>query len=382
LKLLFYSYSTTSYGAPTSMLNLLEGLTKETHIEVSVIVAKKGPLLQKLAQLPVRIIVLPHYKWIYKSALKKQKARQSTLLASIWWYKNLLQKLLLNVLFFPLHLFYVWKINPDVIYVNASVSPVGIIVGRVLDKKTIWHHREPLNDNATDFFVEWGDRWMRRILNWPAIRIYNSNFLKQMYSPYITTGSSFVVYNGVPVSASSDKPPVSNIVRYGMVGKIEPGIRKGSEEVIHIFNNLTHRNIVLKIFGDGEPSFVAKLRKSAGEKIAFEGFQSVDAIFSQIDFLIMNSRNESFGRVVAEAFAYGVPVLALNSGALPELVAHGKTGFIYDDIEDLPALIAKSQQIYNGDEYIRMSNNCRQKYAESFTISIYTRNILNLVEKL
>jgi glycosyltransferase involved in cell wall biosynthesis len=41
--------------------------------------------------------------------------------------------------------------------------------------------------------------------------------------------------------------------------------------------------------------------------------------------------DEPFGLVAIEAMACGTPVVALNRGALPEVVAHERTGFIADD---------------------------------------------------
>ena len=46
---------------------------------------------------------------------------------------------------------------------------------------------------------------------------------------------------------------------------------------------------------------------------------------------------ETFGRVAAEAFAAGTPVIAADIGAVAELVEHGRTGLIFrpGDPEDL-----------------------------------------------
>jgi glycosyltransferase involved in cell wall biosynthesis len=48
---------------------------------------------------------------------------------------------------------------------------------------------------------------------------------------------------------------------------------------------------------------------------------------------------EPFGMVMIEAMACGTPVVALRAGAVPEVVAHGVTGLICDDAEELPAAI-------------------------------------------
>jgi glycosyltransferase involved in cell wall biosynthesis len=45
---------------------------------------------------------------------------------------------------------------------------------------------------------------------------------------------------------------------------------------------------------------------------------------------------EPFGMVMLEAMSFGVPVVALRRGSVPEIVEDGVTGFIRDDPEDLP----------------------------------------------
>jgi len=47
-----------------------------------------------------------------------------------------------------------------------------------------------------------------------------------------------------------------------------------------------------------------------------------------MDIMIHPSETESFGRVIAESMAMGKPVIAFATGAVPELIRHGETGFI------------------------------------------------------
>jgi glycosyltransferase involved in cell wall biosynthesis len=57
--------------------------------------------------------------------------------------------------------------------------------------------------------------------------------------------------------------------------------------------------------------------------------------------LVMPIRwDEPFGMVMIEALAQGVPVVAFNRGAVPEVVRHGVTGFICERPEELPAALA------------------------------------------
>src|SRR5690606_10452403 len=43
---------------------------------------------------------------------------------------------------------------------------------------------------------------------------------------------------------------------------------------------------------------------------------------------------EPFGLVMIEAFACGTPVIAFRRGSVPEVVRHGVTGFIVDNVEE------------------------------------------------
>lgn len=54
---------------------------------------------------------------------------------------------------------------------------------------------------------------------------------------------------------------------------------------------------------------------------------------------------EPFGIVMAEAMACGTPVVALRKGSAPELVVHGKTGFLCDRPEELAAALQNSGEI-------------------------------------
>ncbi|KAI8110008.1 hypothetical protein M9434_001284 [Picochlorum sp. BPE23] len=47
------------------------------------------------------------------------------------------------------------------------------------------------------------------------------------------------------------------------------------------------------------------------------------------NIMVLNSECEAFGRVIVEAFAHGVPVLAKGCGGPAEIIKHGKTGLLF-----------------------------------------------------
>jgi glycosyltransferase involved in cell wall biosynthesis len=72
--------------------------------------------------------------------------------------------------------------------------------------------------------------------------------------------------------------------------------------------------------------------------------------------------DEPFGMVMIEAMACGTPVVALNRGSAPEVVADGVTGFILDDPADLPAAIRKAGDIDPAA--------CRRHVEQNFDVAV------------
>src|SRR3984957_10025957 len=54
---------------------------------------------------------------------------------------------------------------------------------------------------------------------------------------------------------------------------------------------------------------------------------------------------EPFGLVMIEAMACGTPVIAFNCGSVPEVMDHGVTGFIVDDIDGAVAAVGKGHTL-------------------------------------
>ena len=65
------------------------------------------------------------------------------------------------------------------------------------------------------------------------------------------------------------------------------------------------------------------------DRVIFAGFRrDVPDVMAALDLYLHTSRKESFGRVLIEAQACGVPVVAPALGGIPEAVIHGETGLL------------------------------------------------------
>lgn len=53
------------------------------------------------------------------------------------------------------------------------------------------------------------------------------------------------------------------------------------------------------------------------------------------NIILLHSKCEAFGRVILEAFAHGVPVVAKGCGGPSEIIKHGKTGLLFSTDAEL-----------------------------------------------
>lgn len=83
-----------------------------------------------------------------------------------------------------------------------------------------------------------------------------------------------------------------------------------------------------------------------GDRVVFTGFipeADLPRLFNSVDAFIMPSAVELQSIATLEAMASGLPILAANACALPELVTHGSNGFLFapNDIADTANTIAE-----------------------------------------
>jgi len=115
---------------------------------------------------------------------------------------------------------------------------------------------------------------------------------------------------------------------------------KRVDDVVRIFHRVLEKvPSKLVLIGDGpERSNCEKLCRELGifDAVKFVGKQTeIVDLLSVADVFLMPSQSESFGLSALEAMACEVPVVSSSVGGLPELVAHGETGFIAEigDVE-------------------------------------------------
>ncbi len=148
---------------------------------------------------------------------------------------------------------------------------------------------------------------------------------------------------------------------------------KRIDDVVMIFKRVLQKvPCRLLLVGDGpERSRIEGLvrHERLQERVHFLGKQeSVIELLCCSDLLLLPSETESFGLAALEAMSCSVPVIASRVGGLPEVVAHGETGYLHpvgqvDAMADSAVALLKNDRAWH-----RMSVMCRLRAERSFSV--------------
>jgi len=129
---------------------------------------------------------------------------------------------------------------------------------------------------------------------------------------------------------------------------------KRTSDVVDIFAKVNAKvPSKLLLVGEGPdlPKIQTKIQAMGlGHRVHFLGKQDdVAHVISTADLMLLPSEKESFGLVALEAMACGVPTIGSTAGGIPELVQHGKTGFL-SNIGNTDEMAANALKLLTDDQ--------------------------------
>jgi N-acetyl-alpha-D-glucosaminyl L-malate synthase BshA len=129
---------------------------------------------------------------------------------------------------------------------------------------------------------------------------------------------------------------------------------KRLEDVIEIFDRVQKKiPSRLLLIGDGPERSRAEwlaVKKGIHSKVDFLGKQdNVQEKLAIADVLLLPSQTESFGLAALEGMACEVVPIATNVGGLPEVITHGKDGFLAD-VGDVATMANYAIEVLSDDK--------------------------------
>lgn len=187
-----------------------------------------------------------------------------------------------------------------------------------------------------------------------------SNAQRQLELNYLRT-----VYNGIELEnytfqAQPQEPPY-----LAFLGRLSP--EKGPQHAIAIAKQTGWR---LKMAGKIDPVDRCFFEKEIAHQIDGKQIQYLGEVnLAEKSELLANASvtlfpitwHEPFGLVMIESMATGTPVIGMNNGSVPEVIAHGKSGFVCHSYEEMAAMIP--------DALALDRQKCREHVNNHFTVA-------------
>ncbi|NVN97558.1 glycosyltransferase family 4 protein, partial [Candidatus Nomurabacteria bacterium] len=165
---------------------------------------------------------------------------------------------------------------------------------------------------------------------------------------------------------------------------------KNQLDAIKALNILSSKfkNIFLTIVGDGNNGYLDLLKRSIHEfkledKVRWLDFhENVSELYQNADIVLVCSKLETFGRVAAEAMSFGCPVIASNTGGIPEIINDGINGILYPVMDYNALANSIDKLITDAQLYRNISLQSIKTISDKFNKNMYIDNFIKLFDRL
>jgi glycosyltransferase involved in cell wall biosynthesis len=159
----------------------------------------------------------------------------------------------------------------------------------------------------------------------------------------------------------------------GIAARMNPW--KGQYELIAatVLLRQTFPDLHVMILGADVPEMRADFQKRAreggiAERLHFGGFQKdVRPFLHELDVFVHPSYQEPFGLSIVEAMAMRKPVIACNTGGVPEIITHGSDGWLVEERSAEAVATAMAMLLNDRELARRLGERARETVCNRFT---------------
>lgn len=363
-------------GASKSIISVLERLQKENIYNILVLLPKNGEIYNYLKKIGIKTIIV-NYKW----CMSRKNIK--------WNFKKIIFPLFNKLSFYKICRNLKGE-KIDLIYTNTSVIENGFELSEKFKCKHIYHVREfGKEDHFLEYLYSLEER--KRKLNSQNTQIITiSHSLKKKYLKLTGRNDIKLIYNGVEECFLKKEYIKKEKINFLQVGTVVKG--KNQLEALKAGKILIDKgisNFKINFVGSKDKEYINVLenyiKKNSLEKnIEFFGAKSsqeVKEMIREFDVGLMLSLKEAFGRVTVEYMLGGMPVVATNTGANPEIINNKKNGYLYK-IGNPEELAEKFENFINDYSKIKkMGESARKESLKNYTAEINYRKIKKIIEK-
>jgi L-malate glycosyltransferase len=189
-----------------------------------------------------------------------------------------------------------------------------------------------------------------------AVTSVSEFLLRGMENNGLRNNRTFIIPNCIEISESVEKRTAANPVYVLLVADLIDEIKNISAVIRMVGSLESQRAFELHIVGHGRDEKMLKeiaVSSKAGDKVIFEGLKTNEQVYEYLrrcDFLVMNSRYETFSLICAEAMSCGKPVIATRCGGPDEFVIR-ETGVLIRPDDESELRLEFTRMLSNFQQY-------------------------------
>ncbi|MCX5741624.1 MAG: glycosyltransferase family 4 protein [Proteobacteria bacterium] len=237
-----------------------------------------------------------------------------------------------------------WK--ADLIHTSTILNPEGGMVAAQLGIPHVWHIRELIGPGKPFRFPREGRAFGDHLAAHASKVIANSRVTASQVASWMPPGLLEIVPNGIDLSqfmASTATPrPARDKLVVAMVAGLEARWKKHVVFVKAALRVDRALPVEFRIYGHDRSqggtlpgtAYTDELHALIAQADAKARFvwpghvNDPRQVMAEIDILAHSADHESFGRVIVEGMAAGLPVVGVDGGGVGEIVLHDRTGLL------------------------------------------------------
>ncbi|MEO8099396.1 MAG: glycosyltransferase family 4 protein [Acidobacteriota bacterium] len=266
----------------------------------------------------------------------------------------------------------------DVLYVNGPRVLPAAAWGRS-GRPVLFHSHSVVTQHSAARVSGYAMRYGQ------ATVVASSNFVARWIQPFVRPEKLQVIYNGIEGFGRIPQPR-QRFTRVGVLGRIAP--EKGQLTFVRAARLAQQANPELSFLIGGAPVFAGQeylesIQREASSCVRFTGWtDNVGEFFEQIDILVVPSDAvDANPRVIPEAFAAGVPVIAFDGGGISELIEDHVSGILVRQHTPRALAAAVLSAVQDAPALNEIVRRGHQRWRECYTLPRFQSEVCDAVER-
>lgn len=157
--------------------------------------------------------------------------------------------------------------------------------------------------------------------------------------------------------------------------------RKGAKYFFGSLKYINTKDWIVITLGKGINNFILIDAKAVIKQIGyFQNEKDISEIYNIADIFCISSLDDNFPTTVLEAMACGIPVVGFKVGGIPEQVTED-CGILVET-KNIKSLGKALEELLNNDDLRnKLSENCRKRILENYTIDKFVNNYIDTYNK-